>query len=224
MDRDQTICPTCRVTHVVPREGQFPISYALEDFIKMFKIKDETEPSTAASRVYNSEDMTANSGHWKAAGLSNSVRFLLQDQEVKVLDTISSCQEIQAQLDEYRGALAGWCEQQQLLENSLQRLIEESRNARMLVRREEAKAVSKIEDTKEKEKQLHCTLGALRRVSSAQEALPAIDNAEHRTDETRQGVKECQRTFPDLAAAAEIKKVSLAKLSPDQGRASQPCP
>lgn len=142
-------------------------------------------------------------------GLSRSIRFLVQDQEARVLAAMNKCQEVQAQLSEHRTALAGWCEQQRRLENDLQRVIDESRSARMLMQEEESRASVRKEDTKERERQLHVSLKALCRVTPSEEALLTIDEVDHRTNEAVQRAEETQRMFPDVAAATAAKRVSI---------------
>lgn len=142
-------------------------------------------------------------------GLRSRIRSMLQEQESKVLAAIRTCQEVEAQLGQYQITLAGWCEQQQRLEDGLQRVIGQSRSARELVRQEETRAAAKKEEVKEGGQQLHAALETLRRVAAAHEVAPAIDDADHCTDEAEQRAGECMGMFPDVVAAAAARKVSV---------------
>lgn len=208
-DRSHVTCPSCRVRHAVPEGLQFHLSYTPEAFIKRLNLTVAAESAAAASlppKDLGGQCTGIGGRQWEAAGLSPSVLFLLQEQEAKILAAISTCQEIHAQLDEYQTTLAGWCQQQQWLENGLQKVIDESHSARMLVLQDESRAVAKKEETKERERHLHAALEALRRVTSTQEALPAIDDANHSTDEAEQRAGECREMFPDVVVAAAARK------------------
>lgn len=211
-DRGHVICPSCRVKHVVPEALQFPVSYTPEAFIKSLNLTVAAEcaaPASVPPKDLGGQCPGIGGRQWEAAGLSPSVLFLLQEQEAKILAAISNCKEIHAQLGEYQTTLAGWCQQQQRLENGLQKVIDESQSSRKLVWQDESRAMAKKEETKERERQLHAALEALHMVSSVQEALPAIDDANHSTDKAEQRAGECREMFPDVVVAAAAKKVSV---------------
>lgn len=212
MERDYVTCPRCRVRHAVPRGLHFPLNYTPEAFIKKLNLTEEPKSATAASlppKDIRGQCPEIGGRQWEAAGVSRSVLLLLQEQEAKILAAITTCQEVHAQLGEYQATLEVWCQQQQRLENGLQRVIDESQSARMLVSHDESRAIAKMEETKERERQLHTELEILRRVTSAQEALPAIDNAIRSTDKVEQRARECREMFPDIAVAAAARMVSV---------------
>lgn len=199
---DRITCPTCRACHAVPKGGQFPVCYAMEDLLRKLKGTEITPVAAAAG-----------SGQHRAGGLSRRIRSLLQEQEAKVSAAITTCQEIQSQLDQYQKALAAWCEEQQQLEDGLQSVIDQSKTARELMCGEESKVLAKKLEVKQEEDILQAKLKALQGVTAAQEAVPAIDDADLCTDEAEQAAEECQEMFPDVNAADTAKKVSLPTLA-----------
>lgn len=207
-------CPSCRIRHAMPEGSQFPVSYTLEALVKkldLTKAEESVATTSMPPRDLRGQCGERGSSQMEATDLPPSMRLLLREQEAKTLSAINTCQEVHAQLREYRTTLADWCEQQQLLENDLQKVIDESRSARILVRQDESRAAAKEEETEERERQLHAALEALRSATSAHEALPAIAHASQSTDEAEQRAGEYREMFPDTTAAAAARKVSVTQ-------------
>ena len=208
----QVTCPTCRRTHAVPEDGQFPVSYITEALIRRLRGaalacpparpgKDAAEPAPSPA---------TGPGQQGPAGLSRPIRSLLQEQEAKVLAAIRTCQEVLAQLDQYHTTLRGWGERQQNLEDRLQALVDQSKGARVLVRQEEDKVEDKREQVKQGEQQLHAMLQELRTAATRLVAYDAIDNADHCTEEESQRAEECRAVFPDVHTVTTVSKVSVS--------------
>lgn len=195
---DSITCPTCRATHAVPRGGQFPVCYAMEDLLRKLK-GTEITPVPAAT----------GSGQRRAGGLSRRIRSMLEEQEAKVVAAISTCQKIQSQLHQYQKALADWCQEQKQLEDGLQSVMDKSKAARELMCGEESKVLAKKLEVEEEEDILHAKLKALQGVTTAQEAMPVIDDADLCTDEAEQAAEECQEMFPDVNTINIAKKARV---------------
>ena len=205
-EQDRATCPTCRVVHAVPETGQFPVSYAVEALIRRMRNMASAVPPPDAGEPALSA--SGQPGKRKRAGLSKAIRSMLQSQEAKVLAAIRTCQDVQAQLDQYQTTLAGWGEQQQQLEERLLALVEQSRNSRMLVQQEESKVAAKKEQLQQRKQHLRALLPALRTPTTPHEAIDVIDNADHCIDEEIPKVEECQKLFPEVPAVTTIGQVS----------------
>ena len=212
-EQGQVTCPTCRLSHAVPEAGQFPVSYAIEAFVKRLRDAALANPPPKPVKVAAEPAALLASERCQEGtpGLSRPVQSLLQDQEAKVLAAIHTCREIQGQLQEYQTTLVDWGEWQQHLEDQLRALMDQSKSARMLMRQEESKVAIKREEEQQREQQLHAVLQELRTVSTRPEAYKVIDDAVHRTDEEKQRVKECRAMFPDVHTVTTIKKVSVVR-------------
>lgn len=133
---------------------------------------------------------------------------MLQEQEAKVVAAISACQKVQAQLDQYQTTLAGWGNHQQQLEDRLQAVINESKNARVLVRQEESQVAVKKAEVQEEEQHLNVMLETLRKVNTEQEAGVTVMDVVHCTDDAKEMVEECRTMFPDVHTVTTARKVS----------------
>lgn len=203
----QVTCPTCRLAHVVPKAGQFPVSYITETFMK--KLRD-TSLTYTPPKAESGEPTPSLGSEYGPDGLSTAIRSMLQEQEAKILAAISACQEAQAQLNHYQTTLMDWSEHQQKLEDRLQALVDQSKGARVLVRQEELHVEAKKHQVQQGEQQLHSLLQALRAASTRQEAFEAIDEGDLHTAEERQRVEECHRMFPDVHTVTTITRVREA--------------
>ena len=215
-DQGQVMCPTCRVPHVVPEAGHFPISYTVEAFIRRLRGAALTSlPSRPGKDTGEPAPSPATGpGQKGPEGFSRPIRSMLQEQEAKVLAAIRTCQKVQAQLDQYQTTLAGWGERQQNLEDRLQALVDQSKEARVLLRQEESNVATKKEQVQQGEQQLHTLLQTLRTVATRQEAWEVVDDADQCTDEEGQRAEECQGMFPDVHLVTTINKVSVSPLWP----------
>ncbi|XP_063887781.1 uncharacterized protein LOC135115202 isoform X3 [Scylla paramamosain] len=204
-------CPNCRLVHVVPDAGQFPISYITEDFIRRLR---GTAPASLLGKAGKDAGEPVPSLDMQpdvkgAECLSRAIRSMLQEQEEKVLATIRGCQELQVQLDHYQTSLGVWGEQQQHLEDRLQTLVDRSKGARLLVRQEEAQVEDKRKQVQQGEQQQHLMLRRLRSVTSRQEAFEAIDDADLLADQESQRTQAWQEMFPKVPTVATIRKMRV---------------
>ncbi|XP_050736593.1 uncharacterized protein LOC127008518 isoform X2 [Eriocheir sinensis] len=205
VDKGHATCPTCRISNAVPKGGQFPVNYIVEDLL--WRLKDSSSAAAAVAATAAATDCQL-----EPPCRSGKISSLLQQQEAKVLTAISTCQDVQAQLGKFQTTLADWCQQQQHLENSLQTVIDESRSARVLVQQNELKVAAKNEVVKTGEQKLNAALEALRKINSPQAAYLAIDNADKCTDKEEQSTKETQGMLLEVAdvTADAAKKMTEA--------------
>ncbi|XP_050717822.1 uncharacterized protein LOC126999340 [Eriocheir sinensis] len=204
-------CPECRVSHAVPKGGQFPVSYAFEAFMRMMK-DAEVAPAAASPPPSAGERKGAAAAADKkeAAGLSKKMRSFLQEQETTVVAAITACREAQSHLDQYQTTLAGWGKRQQQLEDRLLGLVDQSRSARELLRQEESRAAAKEEELKKGEQGLQALLETLRTLTTEQEAGAAVTEVFRCTGEAEQAVEECREGFPDASTVTTARKVNVA--------------
>ncbi|XP_063850773.1 tripartite motif-containing protein 5-like isoform X2 [Scylla paramamosain] len=209
---NQTTCPTCRVIHYMPEAGEFPIAYAVETLIK--RLRGATLTSQPPTPGKDTAKLAAvplrRFTQKRTVGLSRKAQSLLKVQEAKILTAIRTCQEVQAQLDQYQTTLIGWGKQQQQLQDQLQALMDQSKSANMLVHREEAQVAAKKLEVHQGEQQLHALLQTLRTAAPQHEVYEVIDSAEHYTEEESQRAEAYLRMFPDVHSITTITKVRKA--------------
>ncbi|XP_063868893.1 E3 ubiquitin-protein ligase TRIM32-like [Scylla paramamosain] len=200
-------CPTCWVSHTVPEAGQFPISFITEGFIRRLRrlVSLPAEPGKQAAPPVTRPASKA------TTGLSRKAQSLLQEQEVKVLAAIRSCQEEQSQLAEYLTTLGGWSSRQQRLQDELQTLVDQSKSAREAVRREESRVEGRQEEVRQKEQQLHAALQSLRTAATRQEAYEVIEDTDLLVEDSQ--TEGCLGVFPDVHAVTTVTKVAQASLA-----------
>lgn len=195
-DGGKVSCPTCRIEHRVPREGYFPICYAMEDLLrKLNKVEVTSAAATTGSQS-------------KASRLSKSIRYQLEEREDKIKATIRTCQEVESQLAQYQTTLDDWCEQQQQLEDGLQRVIDQSKTARALMIAEKSSAAAKLEKLKEGEHEMSAVLENMRAVTTDQGAVQTIDSADRISNKFRLTAGGCVDRFPNVASVSLARKVS----------------
>ncbi|XP_063882587.1 uncharacterized protein LOC135112258 isoform X2 [Scylla paramamosain] len=198
-------CPTCRASHAVPEAGQFPISYITEGLIRRLRrlASLPAEPGKQAAPPVTRPAPKA------TTGFSRKAQSLLQEQEVKVLAAIRSCQEEQSQLAEYLTTLGGWSSRQQRLQDELQTLVDQSKSAQEAVHREESRVEGRQEEVRQKEQQLHAALQSLRTAATRQEAYEVIEDTDHLVEKDSQ-TEGCLGVFPDVHAVTTVTKVAEA--------------
>ncbi|XP_050735478.1 nuclear pore complex protein Nup153-like [Eriocheir sinensis] len=220
-------CPECRISHVVPKTGQFPICYALEAVIRMMR-NAKVAAATAASpppSAGKGKEEAREAGKKIAAGLSKKMRSSLREQEATVVAAITACQEAQAQLGQYEATLTGWGKQQQQLEDGLLGLVDQSRSARELVQQETFRVAAKKEEAKKREQKLQAVLETLRTPTTKQEAFKVLGEVFNCTSEAEQVLEECQQCFPDagiLTTARKVREASSAALEAAQAVQAAP--
>lgn len=199
----QVTCPTCRVKHDVPEAGHFPICYTLEAVLR--RLSDASKvlpPQKAWKRV----SVAKRVGHVEG-GLCRRMRSLLQEEETKVLAATSACQDVQAQLGQYKVTLAGWCDQQEQLQGRLQAAIRLVQSAWMLVRQEESQVTVREQQMQQREQLLQTRLETLRKVNTKQEACEAIKDVDQFISNTEHVTEECQQMFPGMDTVTVVRKV-----------------
>ncbi|KAK8371715.1 hypothetical protein O3P69_018965 [Scylla paramamosain] len=209
-------CPICRASHAVPEMGQFPISYITEGFIKRLRGSASLPPKPGKQ----APPPVTQPSPKAITGLSRRAQSLLQEQELKVLAAIRSCEEEQSQLADYLTTLIGWDSRQQRMEDELQTLVDQSKSAREVVRREVSRVKGKQEEVQQREQQLNATLQALRMATTRHEAYEIIEDAAHLAEEDSQRTKDFLGMFPDVHAVTTVAKVAEASRAALQAAAA----
>ncbi|KAG0724764.1 Tripartite motif containing 13 [Chionoecetes opilio] len=213
-EQAEITCPNCRVEHPVPVTGQFPVSFAFENLLMMVRGASLASPPPSAEKDVGTVPESAHSLGKKGPsqkgqqGLSKRVRSLLEEQEAKILAAIHNCQKVKAQLNKYQTTVASWGEEQQHLQNRLQSLVDQCKDARVLAQQEELSASEKEQQINQGEQQLHTVLQAVRTAASAVEAYETIEDADHVMEEETQREEECLARFPDVHTVTTIKKAT----------------
>ena len=209
-------CPTCRLRHALPESGQFPISYAVEGFIR--KMKELASVSAKPGKQPTAPAPVTRPAPRATAGLGRKTQSLLQEQEAKVLAAIRSCQEEQRQLAEYRTTLGEWGGRQQRLEDELLlTLVEQSKGAREVMCREDSQVERRQEEVQRREEALHAVLQAMRTPATRQEAYDVIVEADHllegEEEEESERREERVAVFPDVHVVTTVARVSVSSLT-----------
>ncbi|KAG0716481.1 hypothetical protein GWK47_009606 [Chionoecetes opilio] len=169
--------------------------------------------ASLASPPPSAEKDTAESAHSLGTrpgqqGLSKRVRSLLEEQEAKILAAIHNCQKVKAQLNQYETTVRDWGREQQDLEDGLQSLVDQCKDARMLARQEELSASDKRQQVDQGEHQLYTVLQAVRRAASGMEAYKTIEDSDHVMEEETQREEECLAMFPDVHTVTTLNKAT----------------
>ncbi|KAG0722180.1 Tripartite motif-containing protein 65 [Chionoecetes opilio] len=214
MKQGPVACPNCRVVHAVPEAGQFPISYTIENLLMRMRGASLASPPPSAEKdaAESAHSPGTGPGQEGQQGFSKCVRSLLEEQEAKILAAIHSCQNVKAQLKKYQTIMRDWGREQQDLEDRLQALIDQCKDARELAQQEESSASEKEQQINQGEQQLHTVLQAVRTAASAGEAYETIEDAYNVMEEETQR-EECLAKFPDVHTVTTIKKPTTRLLS-----------
>nr|XP_045600008.1 tripartite motif containing 13-like [Procambarus clarkii] len=88
----QLSCPSCRGQHAATASTQFPISYAVEAFVRKLKNTQLTTEEVVPAKHYEGP----------ARGISKTLRSLVQEQKSIISSLITSCEEVISQDIELR--------------------------------------------------------------------------------------------------------------------------
>lgn len=205
----QVTCPECRICNKVPKGGMFPVTFAMEDLIR--RLRDVEAAAAAATPPTNDGKGKGNTESpcpktWLR--LSKSTRTFLQEQEAKVVAAITTCHEVHSQLDQYQTALVDWQDHHQQLQENLLRVVQQSNSARELMQLEEAHAVTRKMETKEREQQLQALLETMHTITSEEEIGAVVTEVVRCLGQAEQVELECQENSPNVRTATTVKKVS----------------
>ncbi|KAK8379227.1 hypothetical protein O3P69_019224 [Scylla paramamosain] len=192
---DRISCPSCRTKHKVPPAGGFPISYTLEAVIR--RRRDTGRRQSAVAQVTQRREKC----------LSRKMCALLREQEGRVQTTITACQEVQAQFNQYHTSLEGLQTQHQCLQDRLQAILDVVRDAREVLRQEKSHMEYRKHRVQQEENQLHGLLDPLSRVTTLEEACKMIIVTNQTTSQVEQGVEEWNKAFPSYDTVAATRKV-----------------
>ncbi|XP_069192210.1 E3 ubiquitin-protein ligase TRIM13-like [Procambarus clarkii] len=127
----QLTCPSCRDEHAATASTQFPISYAVEAFVRKLKNIQLTIEEVVPAKPYEGP----------ARGISKTLCSLVQEQKSIISSLITSCEEVLSQLGEYRGELGDWKTQHLQLQDRLYALAEQNKSAMKLLELEDTSVV-----------------------------------------------------------------------------------
>ncbi|KAG0714923.1 E3 ubiquitin-protein ligase TRIM56 [Chionoecetes opilio] len=199
-EQGQITCPNCRVEHPVPVTGQFTVSYAFENLLMMMRGASLASPPPSAEKdaAESPHSPGTRPGRKGQQGLSKCVRSLLEEQEAKILAAIHNCHKVKDQLKKYQTTVKEWGREQQDLEDKLQSLVDQCKDARVLARQEESSALRRSSRWIIGRAAAHCAAGG--------EAIETIEDAYNVMEEETQREEECLTRFPDVHTVTTIKK------------------
>nr|XP_045610748.1 uncharacterized protein LOC123765930 [Procambarus clarkii] len=193
----QLTCPSCRAEHAATASTQFPISYAVEAFVRKLKNIQLTTEEVVPAKPYE--------GH--ARGISKTLRSLVQEQKSIISSLITSCEEVLYQLGEYRGQLGYWKTHHLQLQDRLYALVEQNKSAMKLLELEDTSVVDMTTQGEEGKTQLQAMLGSLDTVNTPQEVGTTIDTADECKMKVEDWLQKCQELFPDVKTVHTSVKV-----------------
>ncbi|XP_069176992.1 uncharacterized protein [Procambarus clarkii] len=193
----QLTCPSCRVQHAATAATQFPISYAVEAFVRKLKNIQLTTQEAVPAKPYEGP----------ARGISKKLRSLVQEQKSIISCLIISCEEVLSQLGEYRGQLGDWKTHHLQLQDRLYALVEQNKSAMKLLELEDTSVVDMTTQGEEGKTQLQAMLGNLDTVNTPQEVDTTIDTADECSTKIKDWLEKCQELFPDVKTVHTSVKV-----------------
>ncbi|XP_069181133.1 tripartite motif-containing protein 59-like [Procambarus clarkii] len=183
----QLTCPSCRAEHAATAATQFPISYAVEAFVRKLKNIQQTQEKTVPAK--------------------KKFRSMLQEQKSSISSLIKSCEEVLSQLGEYRGQLGDWMTHHLQLQDRLYALVEQNKSAMKLLELEDTSVVDMTTQGEEGKTQLQAMLGNLDTVNTLQEVDTTIDTADECSTKIKDWLEKCQELFPDVKTVHTSVKV-----------------
>ncbi|XP_069193065.1 uncharacterized protein [Procambarus clarkii] len=193
----QLSCPSCRAEHTATASTQFPISYAVEAFVRKLKNIQLTTEEAVPAKPYEGP----------ARGISKTLRSLVQEQKSIISSLITSCEEVLSQLGEYRGQLGDWKTHHLQLQDRLYALVEQNKSAMKLLELEDTSVVDMTPQGEEGKTQLQAMLGSLDTVNTPQEVGTTIDTADGCKMKVEDWLRKCQELFPDVNTVHTSVKV-----------------
>ncbi|XP_069176065.1 tripartite motif-containing protein 59-like [Procambarus clarkii] len=178
IENGQLTCPNCRAQHAATAATQFPISYAVEAFVRKLKDIQLTQKKTVP--------------------VKKKLHSLVQEQKSSISSLITSCEEVLSQLGEYRGQLGDWKTCHLQLQDRLYALVEENKSAMQLLELEDTSVVDMTTQGEEGKTQLQAMLGNLDTVNTLQEVDTTIDTADGCSMKVEDWLQKCQELFPDV--------------------------
>ncbi|XP_069192080.1 tripartite motif-containing protein 59-like [Procambarus clarkii] len=183
----QLTCPSCRGQHAATAATQFPISYAVEAFVRKLKNIQQTQEKTVPAK--------------------KKFRSMLQEQKSSISSLIKNCEEVLSQLGEYRGQLGDWKTHHLQLQDRLYALVEQNKSAMKLLELEDTSVVDMTTQGEEGKTQLQVMLGNLDTVNTLQEVDTTIDTADECSTKIKDWLEKCQELFPDVRTVHTSVKV-----------------
>ncbi|XP_069161675.1 uncharacterized protein [Procambarus clarkii] len=190
-------CPSCRAEHAATASTQFPISYAVEAFVRKLKNTQLTTEEVVPAKPYEGP----------TRGISKTLRSMVQEQMSSISRLIVSCEEVMSQLGEYRGQLGDWKTHHLQLQDRLYALVEQNKSAMKLLELEDTSVEDMTTQGEEGKTQLQAMLGNLDTVNTPQEVGTTIDTADEYKMKVEDWVRKCQELFSDVKTVHTSVKV-----------------
>ncbi|XP_069195173.1 tripartite motif containing 13-like [Procambarus clarkii] len=193
----QLSCPSCRAQHTATAATQFPISYAVEAFVRKLKNIQLTTEEVVPAKPYEGP----------AKGFSKTLRSMVQEQNIIISSLITGCEEVLSQLGEYWGQLEDWKTHHLQLQDRLYALVEQNKSAMKLLELEDTSVVDMTTQGEEGKTQLQAMLGNLDTVNTPEEVGTTIDTADGCKMKIEDWLQKCQELFPDVKTVHTSVKV-----------------
>nr|XP_045589362.1 tripartite motif-containing protein 59-like [Procambarus clarkii] len=187
IENGQLTCPNCRAQHAATAATQFPISYAVEAFVRKLKDIQLTQKKTVP--------------------VKKKLHSLVQEQKSSISSLITSCEEVLSQLGEYRGQLGDWKTCHLQLQDRLYALVEQNKSAMKLLDLEDTSVVDMTTQGEEGKTQLQAMLGNLDTGNTPQEVYTTIGTADECSMKIEDWLQKCRELFPNVKTVHTSVKV-----------------
>ncbi|XP_069187231.1 uncharacterized protein [Procambarus clarkii] len=187
IENGQLTCPNCRAQHAATAATQFPISYAVEAFVRKLKDIQLTQKKTVP--------------------VKKKLHSLVQEQKSSISSLITSCEEVLSQLGEYRGQLGDWKTCHLQLQDRLYALVEQNKSAMKLLELEDTSVVNMTTQGEEGKTQLQAMLGSLDTGNTPQEVYTTIGTADECSMKVEDWLQKCRELFPNVKTVHTSVKV-----------------
>lgn len=190
-------CPRCRTEHYAEDVQQIPVNYDMEEFIRRMNAMQ----LTAVDKGKRSHD--------GPPGISNKLQSLLEEQKASARHQMSDNQKVQSSLLKYHQQLRGWKVQHQQIQDRLDHLVQQNKEALVLLEEEDSRVTDRLTEGEEGRVRLQTMLESLDTVNTAKEMVSAIDEAEGRNTQAQDWNQTCREQFPDVNTVHTSIQVSF---------------
>nr|XP_053655024.1 uncharacterized protein LOC128704060 [Cherax quadricarinatus] len=194
------VVPATRKVVPAIKKGYIPCysKYDAEDLIKTLQSR-QVSPATSATSGQSVDD-----------GLSEEVKYRLEEQKSKVDVLGTQYQELLDQLTSYESQLCEWQNNHKQLVSQLEELLRQNTDAVKLLSKEQSSVQGLRKQVDGRMKQRQAVIESLSVINTKREALRAIENTQGYKSEADNFMGRCQQLFPDINAVFSVIKVQEA--------------
>nr|XP_045588762.1 E3 ubiquitin-protein ligase TRIM22-like isoform X2 [Procambarus clarkii] len=182
-------CPICCTKHKATIPTQFPINYGMEEIIGSFENIKITMPTSAQP------------DQGCLGGIGKKLQSLIQEQQNSLSNLSALNQDMVHQLGVYEAQLLEW-------QSDHYQLLTVLNDSAELLQKELSSVQTLKKNGEEQEKQQQSMLKHVTSVTTAQEALIALEETELCNTEVESWVQKCRNLFPNVGIIRSSMKVN----------------